>query len=1119
MSNQLTPAAAATHDSSRRPLIVAFIVFLIAAAAAGLLVRQSEQQRLQEQRTRLADQASNRAHAIQRNIEHALSATYALAALVRQGKGSIPDFDAIAREMLPYYPGAAALQLAPGGIVQHIVPLAGNEKAIGHNLLQDPARDQEAFRARDTGKLTLAGPFNLMQGGLGAVGRLPVFLDDGKGKPSFWGFTTVLIRFPEAIEDAGLPQLAEQGLGYELWRIHPDTGQKQTIAASSSAALIDPVAQTLEMPNGAWTLSLAPVKGWGAPLGLTLKGALGLLFSLLLGYLAKLLVELKAHKRHLEALVVQRTAEIAATQGKLQATFDAIPDLVWLKDVEGVFLDCNLMFERLLGAKKAGILGKTDYDFVDQELADSFREYDRRAIEAGKPSSNEEWLTFAEDGQRRLFETTKTPMRDAAGKLVGVLGVAHDITKLKQTEENLHLSASVFTHSRDGIMITTADGTIIDVNDAFCGITGYNRDEVLGRNPRLRSSGRQGKEFYTAMWRSLIEKGHWYGEIWNRRKNGEVYAEMQTISTVRDAQGNTGHYVALFSDITVLKDHQKQLERIGHYDALTSLPNRVLLADRLHQGMAQAQRHGQLLAVVFLDLDGFKAINDCHGHETGDQLLIALSTRMKQTLREGDTLARLGGDEFVAVLLDLANIEASMPMLNRLLDAAAQPVQVGERMLQVSASLGVTFYPQAQDEDADQLLRQADQAMYQAKLAGKNRYHLFDAAQDRSVRGHHESLERIRRALVEREFVLYYQPKVNMRTGAVIGAEALIRWQHPQRGLLPPTVFLQVIENHPLAVELGEWVIDSALTQMALWQAAGMDIPVSVNVGARQLQQADFVARLREILAAHPNARAGDLELEVLETSALEDLAHVSQVIEACRELGVNFSLDDFGTGYSSLTYLKRLPVTQLKIDQSFVRNMLDDPDDLAILEGVIGLAVAFHLQVVAEGVETVEHGEMLLQLGCELAQGHGIARPMPAHELPGWTAAWRPDPAWVDLPAVSRDDLPLLFAGIEHCAWIADVENHLRGEREAPPSLDHQQSRFGQWFNARGRARHGAQPAFQAIQALHREVHARAAELCELKVRGRGPEAQVRLGELHDLRNALLEQLKTLEQQTGRLN
>jgi EAL domain-containing protein (putative c-di-GMP-specific phosphodiesterase class I) len=289
--------------------------------------------------------------------------------------------------------------------------------------------------------------------------------------------------------------------------------------------------------------------------------------------------------------------------------------------------------------------------------------------------------------------------------------------------------------------------------------------------------------------------------------------------------------------------------------------------------------------------------------------------------------------------------------------------------------------------------------MYQAKLAGKNRFHFFDAAQDSSMRVHHESLERIRLALGQGEFVLHYQPKVNMHSGQVVGAEALIRWQHPEKGLLAPAAFLPVIEDHPLAVNVGEWVIDTALTQIEVWRSAGLDLPVSVNIGARQLQQTDFVQRLKAILAQHPNINPAQLELEVLETSALADIAQVSQVIEACAQIGVKFALDDFGTGYSSLTYLKRLRVALLKIDQSFVRDMLDDPDDLAILQGVIGLADAFKREVIAEGVETVAHGTALLQLGCELAQGYGIARPMPPEQLPAWTATWEPDVAWCELP------------------------------------------------------------------------------------------------------------------------
>ena len=570
----------------------------------------------------------------------------------------------------------------------------------------------------------------------------------------------------------------------------------------------------------------------------------------------------------------------------------------------------------------------------------------------------------------------------------------------KRAGERLKTLSRAIAQSPVSIVITDPAGCIDYVNPKFEEVTGYRSSEAIGKTPRILSSGEKSREEYHKLWNTITSGQTWSGDFHNCRKDGTLFWEHATISPILDEQGALIHFVAVKEDITQRKKHQQQLEHIAHYDVLTNMPNRALLADRLGRAMAQAQRRGQQLAVAYLDLDGFKAINDTHGHEAGDQLLITVATRMKQALREVDTLARIGGDEFVAVLVDLADVDASVPMLTRLLTAAAQPVQFGDLMLHVSASLGVTFYPQVQDTEADQLLRQADHAMYQAKVSGKNRYHFFDTAQDSSLRDHHESLENIRQALSNDEFVLHYQPKVNMRTGAVIGAEALIRWQHPLRGLLAPASFLPVIEDHPLAVDIGEWVIHRALSQMETWQAGGLAVPVSVNIGARQLQQADFVLRLRELLAAHPKVKPGDLALEVLETSALEDLEHVSGVMASCQAMGVTFALDDFGTGYSSLTYLKRLPVTMLKIDQSFVRDMLDDPDDLAILEGVISLADAFRRQVIAEGVETVAHGTLLLQLGCELAQGYGIARPMPAAALPGWAAAWRPDPAWVNLIA-----------------------------------------------------------------------------------------------------------------------
>ncbi|MBK1685158.1 putative bifunctional diguanylate cyclase/phosphodiesterase [Rhodoferax fermentans] len=705
--------------------------------------------------------------------------------------------------------------------------------------------------------------------------------------------------------------------------------------------------------------------------------------------------ELRVHQIELE----MQNDELRHMQDTLETSRADYTDLydqapvgyVTLNDT-GQMLRANQTATSLLGLTNQAMVGAPLSQFIHRDDQDSY--YLLRQRRQTQQELSAELRLKRADGSYFWARLMATLAQDEAGApLLRV--VLFDISARIAAQEQLYLAASVFSQAREGIMITNTQGQIVNVNAAFTHITGYSRDEVLHKNPSMLSSGRQNATFYAAMWHDILSKGHWYGEIWNRRKNGEVYAELQTITTVRDAKGTATHYVALFSDITSFKASQTQLEHIAHYDLLTNLPNRALLADRLRQDMAQVQRHGALLAVAYIDIDSFKAVNDQYGHETGDHLLVALAKCMKEALREGDTLARVGGDEFVAVLTDLADTSGCVPMLKRLITAASRCFQMGEVVLQVSASVGVTFYPQAETIEPDQLLRQADQAMYQAKQTGKNRYHLFDAVHDRSVRGHHEGLERIRLALASHELVRYYQPKVNMRSGQVVGAEALIRWQHPDRGLLLPLTFLPLMETDPLAIEVGEWVIATALTQIALWQAQGLDLQVSVNVGAQQLQQPNFVDRLRTLLQTHPSLDPAKLTLEMIETSALQDIAYASQVIEDCQKMGVAFALDDFGTGYSSLTYLKRLRVSTIKIDQSFVRNMLDDPQDRSILEGVIGLARAFNREVIAEGVETIAHGSLLLQLGCDLAQGYGIARPMPADTLPAWVSSWQPDAAW----------------------------------------------------------------------------------------------------------------------------
>ena len=809
--------------------------------------------------------------------------------------------------------------------------------------------------------------------------------------------------------------------------------------------------------------------------------------------------------------------QLESERAFLRALIDTIPDLVWLKDANGVYLACNPRFERLYGAKEEDIVGKTDYDFVDTEQADFFRENDRKALDKGGPRVNEEWLTFA-DGHKELTETIRTPMRDVQGRLIGVLGIGRDITQVRQdqkalreSEERVRLAAHVFTDTQEGIVITDPDARIVEVNSSFSRITGYQREDVLGENPSMLKSGHQDSAFYQAMWQTIKRDGHWSGEVWNRRKDGQVYAEHLAISTVHDDAGEVTHYVGVFADITPQKEHEKQLERIAHYDALTSVPNRVLLSERMEWAIEQTKRDDTSMAVCYLDLDGFKPINDQFGHETGDNLLVEISKRIKNCLRANDTIARIGGDEFVLLLLGIKRMEECETALRRLLDAIAIPWPIGDMQITLSASIGATLFPN-DDVDADTLLRHADQAMYKAKEAGRNCYYMFDAEYDRQVKAHKEQQDRIREALDVGEFTLHYQPKVNMVNGELLGVEALIRWQHPQDGLLLPAEFLSYIHSSDLEVALGEWVIESALRQLEDWQDQGAKLSVSINIGAEHLLQEDFAERLAVILLHHPTIDPNRLELEILESTAIVDITQASKTLIACRKLGVRFALDDFGTGYSSLTYFRQLPVETLKIDQSFVMGMLEDPDDMGIVESVVQLTQAFNRTVVAEGAETHEHCAMLSRMHCQAAQGYGIARPMPPENLHDWMREWREQETWLqfaDNPhPYQRAELVLEQAIGSHRAWVDRLVAYLEDiENVQEPVLDPNQCLFGMWYRHTGNFRYGHMQEFIEIDPIHHQVHELAKELCSLVRQGPSQKdvVQQRIPEMYALRDRLI--------------
>ncbi len=547
--------------------------------------------------------------------------------------------------------------------------------------------------------------------------------------------------------------------------------------------------------------------------------------------------------------------------------------------------------------------------------------------------------------------------------------------------------------------------------------------------------------------------------------------------------------VLVLRDVSERDQVQERLQWQASHDALTGLPNRVLLADRFERALEKSNRDNTQLAVCLLDLDKFKPVNDTYGHAVGDALLVGLTARLNQELRAVDTLTRLGGDEFVILLEDLADAVDLTGLLDRILQTLAEPFEVNGHHIEITGSLGLTVFP-ADTSDPDTLLRHADQAMYVAKQTGRNRYHRFDVQQDLQQASEHQTLDRVKQAIVDDELLLYYQPKVNLRSGVVQGFEALLRWQHPQDGMIPPLSFLPLVEQSEVIVDIGEWVIAQALAQLARWQTAGAVWPVSVNIAARHFQREDFFARLESLLASYPQVSPALLEFEILESVALGDVSAMNALMANCRGLGIRFSLDDFGTGYSSLSYLKRIPVQTLKIDQSFVRDMLDDVDDRALVESIIHIASLFKLSVIAEGVETQDQGVLLMRLGCDVVQGYGIARPMPASQVFEWATQFRPDRQWSLWADVKWElsDLPLLMAQQDHVTWVNRVVQAAQG---GPPGLPHaqlldpHQCGFGHWFDGSGQQHYGDMPEFHAICQVHLQVHALGSEIMQLHAAG----------------------------------
>ncbi len=759
--------------------------------------------------------------------------------------------------------------------------------------------------------------------------------------------------------------------------------------------------------------------------------------------------------------------------------------------------------------------------FIAMWLAEHILVYDRqmaievKAMEAGKSQK------MAKMEARRVIETEKQVFLDLVLSVLernvsNTIALMDEMTRERELLKHLRIYAEAFAHTREGVIFTDAAGRIEEVNDAFVKITGYTLDEVKGREiVRLFGGHMQSPEFYEKLLSDLRQNGSWEGEVWQQRKNGDIFPSWFAAAAIHSDPSLTkpDHYAIIFSDISTLKEHEKELSFIAHHDPLTGLPNRLMLVDHLRLSMAQVKRRNEKLAVIYIDLDGFKEINDKYGHEAGDKFLVEVAKNLRRTLREGDMLARIGGDEFVAVLNDVRNDAADKRLFKRLLHVASKPVLIDGKMLRVTASMGVVFYPDGRKNiDGEQLIRDADRAMYEAKESGKDRYCIYNTAF--GVRAMEKSsADQLKEAMQKGELELLYQPIVQLRSGRIMGAEALLRWNHPDRGLLMPAEFLPAIEHDPWLGELELWVLTRAVEQIERWNEKGFNIYININISSQTLTAPLFLKRLKGVLAPFSKEAISYLTIEVVESEIFGLIDEAVVVLEACTRHGVRLTLDDFGSGTLMLGQIDLLPADCFKTDKSIVIGAPISSRKLSMLEGIIGISNAFMRRLVAVGVESELHGTLLLKLGCEYGQGYAIAPPMEAVALREWTKQWSPPETWRKAQALSRNFFPLLYAEVGHREWLHKISAVLRGNDVDLPPLDEKSCRFGQWLE---KAEKTDKRDFERLKRVHRQLHEIGNQAIAIWRMGTKKETDKYIALLTRKSEELLAELQRLEERKG---
>ncbi|TKB50093.1 sensor domain-containing protein [Ferrimonas aestuarii] len=669
----------------------------------------------------------------------------------------------------------------------------------------------------------------------------------------------------------------------------------------------------------------------------------------------------------------------ADSQISLNHFINSFEDQIWVKDTQGHYVAANQSVKDLWQRDPVGM---SDTELFGPERAALFETADNQVIRLCRQMVVEECADPYDPDQKTWLETFKSPIFNEQGTLLGVIGMTRNITQRKVFQEQLNLAATVFANSAEGVLITDHRGTIIEVNEAFCSITGFSREEALSKNPRILNSGCHQPEFYQRMWQEMLETGQWKGEIWNRRKDGTLYPQTSTHSAVYGDDGRARYFVGIFSDISQQKQTEERLEHMAYHDPLTGLPNRAQMHTRLDDEIYRASRDNSELAVIFIDVDHFKLINDSRGHLVGDEVLCELASRLKSRVRKSDTVARIGGDEFVLILPNINGAHAAANIANSLMTLFQKPVVLSsEENLNLTGSMGIALYPQDGD-NRDKLIRNADAAMYRAKQQGRNNYAFYTHALTEQSKAHLKMQSALHSALPNDELSLVYQPQFDLLSRKIVGIEALVRWHSNELGEVSPADFIPAAERIGLVDEIGFWVLNQACKQGLEWLKQGLEFGrIAVNVAGPQLLSGNFVDTVRKAID-HSGYPASALELELTESFMIQNPEESIEQLCQLRQMGIQISIDDFGTGYSSLSYLKKLPLNTLKIDQSFISGIPADQDSRAIAQAIISMGHSLSLTVIAEGVENHEQAEFLQQSGCLLAQGFLFSKPLSADKM-----------------------------------------------------------------------------------------------------------------------------------------